>query len=239
MMIRDRLKDVDYFEIFIKQNERLISKGHLTIKEKEKEWDVDKIKYKRLSIFENSLEILIAMYSEGRSIDEIKEYYSTTVLKYCKDGWFEYGGGGYTPMLWMLSIGIMLEINQPEFNLSANLVKENNLNDFLLNKLISYRIPNWEMNTEKFAFYRPYNVFSEIIALPKEQATKRLEKYLDKEWYKGNNDTGWHNSHKSEFELYFGYWSFESGAIAKIMDLDDATLKECQYYPYDMVHWKK
>lgn len=37
----------------------------------------------------------------------------------------------------------------------------------------------------------------------------------------------------------FGYWSFESGALVKILGLDDSSLKEVQYYPYDMVHWNE
>ena len=236
-MIRDKLKDLAYFERFIEKKERFIMEDIHYIKEND--LNKDEIKSTQYSIFDYSVETLIAMYSEGRNLDDIKSYYSSNVLDYCKNGWFENSGGGYTSMLWMLSIGIMLEINQPEFRILTNLVKENNLNDYLLNLLISYRIPNWDMNTEKFVFYRPYNIFSEIITLSKEQAVKRLEKYLNKEWYQGNKDIYWYELHKNEFDLYFGYWSFESGAIAKMMGLEDAALKDHPYYPYDLVHYKK
>jgi hypothetical protein len=37
----------------------------------------------------------------------------------------------------------------------------------------------------------------------------------------------------------FGYWSFENGALVKILGLDDSSLKEVQYYLYDMVHWNE
>ena len=40
-------------------------------------------------------------------------------------------------------------------------------------------------------------------------------------------------------KLYYGYWSFEAGAIAKILNLDDSNLKNVPYYPYDLVHYKK
>jgi hypothetical protein len=56
-------------------------------------------------------------------------------------------------------------------------------------------------------------------------------------WYKGHSDTGWYNDHKSKWNIHFGYWSFESGALVKILGLDDNSLKNQQYYPYDMVHW--
>ncbi|WP_149023628.1 PoNe immunity protein domain-containing protein [Listeria rocourtiae] len=39
-------------------------------------------------------------------------------------------------------------------------------------------------------------------------------------------------------KIYSGYWSYESGAIAKVLQLDDEVLKEVKYYPYDLVHYK-
>jgi hypothetical protein len=44
--------------------------------------------------------------------------------------------------------------------------------------------------------------------------------------------------HKSQWNIHSGYWSFESGALVKILGLDDSSLKDTQYYPYDMVHWE-
>ncbi|WP_367268550.1 PoNe immunity protein domain-containing protein [uncultured Pedobacter sp.] len=35
-----------------------------------------------------------------------------------------------------------------------------------------------------------------------------------------------------------GCWSFESGALIKILGLDGNRLKEQQYYHYDAVHWQ-
>ena len=49
---------------------------------------------------------------------------------------------------------------------------------------------------------------------------------------------GWYECHKHQGKLYFGYWSFESGANIKILGLDDSILKGISYYPYDMVHFK-
>ncbi|WP_366770662.1 PoNe immunity protein domain-containing protein [Sphingobacterium sp.] len=30
----------------------------------------------------------------------------------------------------------------------------------------------------------------------------------------------------------------KSGALVKILGLDDNSLKEQQYYPYEMIHWR-
>ena len=65
---------------------------------------------------------------------------------------------------------------------------------------------------------------------------KALEKYLKKEWYRGHSDLSWHDDHKYGIN-HDGYWCFESGALVKVLGLDDSSLKGLPYYPYDMVHW--
>ncbi|RKO68268.1 DUF1911 domain-containing protein [Sphingobacterium puteale] len=44
--------------------------------------------------------------------------------------------------------------------------------------------------------------------------------------------------HHTKCNIHTGYWSFESGALVKILGLDDGHFKELQYYPYDLVHRK-
>ncbi|MDR2570707.1 MAG: DUF1911 domain-containing protein, partial [Oscillospiraceae bacterium] len=39
--------------------------------------------------------------------------------------------------------------------------------------------------------------------------------------------------------FYSGYWSYESGAVAKILRLDDTGWEDMKYYPYDMVHYRR
>ena len=63
-----------------------------------------------------------------------------------------------------------------------------------------------------------------------------LFSYL-KKWYNKHNECGWHDSHKSKQNLYYGYWSFEAGATAKILGIDDSDIRNCKYYPYDLVHY--
>ena len=70
-----------------------------------------------------------------------------------------------------------------------------------------------------------------------ENKIELLKKYLTSEWY--NGDCGSYEAHKSKHNIYYGYWSFEAGAIAKILNLDDTSLKNVPYYPYDLVHYKK
>ena len=59
---------------------------------------------------------------------------------------------------------------------------------------------------------------------------------MEKEWFKGHYDYEWKNAHKEPG--YVGYWSFETAAIGKILELDDTSLKGNNHYPYDLAHYK-
>jgi len=54
---------------------------------------------------------------------------------------------------------------------------------------------------------------------------------MGKEWFKGHYDFGWRNAHKEPG--YYGFWSFDTAALAKILGLDDSALKDNNHYPYD------
>lgn len=107
--------------------------------------------------------------------------------------------------------------------------------DFLF---ASYDIKRKNQSTS-FEEENPYAKTSEIIELAfrdKVAASKRLQQYMEKEWYKGHYSYGWRNAHKEPG--YVGFWSFETAALAKILNLDDSSLKNSNRYPYDLAHYK-
>ena len=183
-------------------------------------------------ILRNAYQILISKYSVGYPVLELIPDYLQGV-QFMKKGWNT--DAGYVTMLWYLSIGVMLECHKELQQLSI-LLKEHSVKD----KLFSFLVNNTQdYASEKLLWTTPYAGLIEVIELAKtnkEKAVERLQKYLKKEWYKGHSDSGWYNDHKSKWGVHFGYWSFESGALVKILGLDDSSLQGLPYYPYDMVH---
>ena len=59
---------------------------------------------------------------------------------------------------------------------------------------------------------------------------------MNDEWFKGHYDYEWRNAHKEPGYLVF--WSFETAALAKMLELDDSNLKDNIHYPYDLAHYK-
>jgi hypothetical protein len=230
-MTRDKLKTEKYFHEFLLEDTERINKFESNIK-------LGIVPDNRIpavlgKIFSISIGLTIANYSAGKDMNEIKKQFAK-VIKYSKQGWDM--ESGYVELVWMLSIGILLEIDDEDFNQIIELVNTSNIEDYLIDYLIFSKDKNRKISN-KIMFKNPYKTIIEIIESGTKNAEIRLKKYLSKEWYRGHKDSYWHNNHKSNYNTYFGYWSFESGALVKILGLDDSSLKGMSYYPYDMVHW--
>jgi hypothetical protein len=230
-MTRDKLKTEKYFHEFLLEDTERINKFESNIKSGIV--PDDRIPAVLGKIFSISLGLTIANYSAGKEMNEIKKQF-TEVIKYSKKGWGM--ESGYVELVWMLSMGILLEINDEDFNQIIELVNTSNIEDFLVDYLI-FGKDNNRKTSNKIMFENPYKTVIEITGSDAKNAGMRLKKYLSKEWYRGHKDSYWYNNHKSNYYTYFGYWSFESGALVKILKLDDSSLKGMPYYPYDMVHW--
>lgn len=145
----------------------------------------------------------------------------------------------YIDMLWMMSLAILFGVKKEQFCVMSDLVEKYNRNDALLDFFINYKVHGVvEKIDGNYSFGFPYDKLADIIA-NKEKSVDGLKEYLQKYWYIGHKDMAWYDIHKAKEKLYYGYWSFEAGAIAKILNLDDSSLKDVQYYPYDLVHYKK
>ena len=176
--------------------------------------------------------VLVATYTAGYPIEDFKEEYINFVNSLLPV-W--QSNSGYLQMVWILSIGILLEINDEIFDQLVDLVKKDDPEDYLIDYLIQSRHPDWKIRIN-YNFPRPYGFTRKIIEEENaEQALKLLREYLTKKWYQGSRDAGWHDLHKINNKSYYGYWSFEAGAICKIKGLDYKELEGVPYFPYDLV----
>ena len=186
----------------------------------------------RSSICRYQKEVMIATYTAGYSIEDFKCEY----IKYVKSlqlSW--HGNSGYLQMIWALSIGILLEIDEEIFDQLVSLVKKDDPEDYLIDYLIQSRHPEWKIRLN-YNFPKPYGFTRKIIEEEdSEQALKLLKEYVTKKWYPGHRDTGWYDLHKENIDNYYGYWSFESGALCKLKRLDYKQLEGLPYFPYDLV----
>jgi hypothetical protein len=228
-MLRDKLKTEEYFKEFIQEDTNRINKFLDNIKSgSAKE---DRIPAILGKVYNLSLGVTIAKYSAGFSANEIESGLLKTI-DYLKNGWDK--EGGYVEILWTLSMAILLNISDTNFNKIVEIIDDNKLKDCIIDYIIACRINDRNIN-KNVMFEKPYKTIVNIIQMEKDEAEINMKRYLEKEWYKGHSDTYWYNNHNSKHNTYFGYWSFESAVIVKIKKLDNEKFKNTKYYPYDMV----
>ena len=145
---------------------------------------------------------------------------------------------GYIELIKVLSLAVLFKVNSQEIlELEQKLLCEK-FDDYLVNSLIRKIDSTWEKKGVSFEFVGIYDCLKEISESNQEIACEELKEYLQTKWYEIHKECAWYDSHKSKQSIYYGYWSFEAGAVAKILGLDDSTLKDMPYYPYDLVHYK-
>ena len=192
--------------------------------------EVIKLTQEDISIYQEKN--MLATYTAGYPLEDFKEEYINFVNSLLPV-W--HSNSGYLQMVWALSIGLLLEIDEEIFNQLVDLVKKDDPEDYLIDYLIQSHHPDWKIHIN-YNFPRPYGFTRKIIEEENaEQALKLLKEYVIKKWYPGHRDTGWYDLHKRNIDNYYGYWSFESGALCKLKGLDYRELEGVQYFLYDLV----
>lgn len=239
-MLRDQLRNEKYFREYIRSEEENIEEFEELVEQVKKERGENDpgIRSGYNFLFGSYFNKLVAMYSLGISIEEIKLFFKK-VVDITEKSWN--AESKYVEMIWLLSIGNLLEIGADQMERLKKLIEEDGVEDYLIDYLINAYDNTWKIRNHKFKFVVPYQSLYQVIhAESSEKSISTLKKYLESEWYNGHRDTGWYDTHKHADELiYSGYWSFESAAIVKNMGLNDSSLKEVPYYPYDMIHYKE
>lgn len=80
----------------------------------------------------------------------------------------------------------------------------------------------------------PYEQLVKAFDASPSQQVDIIKEYLSRHWYKGHSDSYWHGYHKHPM-LYFGYWSFESAAVVKILGLNPEAFNGVDYFPIDIL----
>ena len=192
--------------------------------------------------FQYGTVVFSAMYSLGEKIEDLCPYFDISVkgLENSYQSMF-YNTGfcinyNYDALLDLISIGILLEIDDNTMKVIADGARFYHANDALVDFLLSAYDIGWEHCTGKFYLPRPYQYTKDIIRTAqedKEEASRLLEEYVKKKWLSGN---GYKNAHKEKG--YIGVWRYDAAALAKILGLDDSCFKGKKNYPYDLAHYK-
>lgn len=170
------------------------------------------------------LDLLKAEFSMGATKDKLK-----TLLNRAIKIVSEYKNITYEDLLNLISLSIMVHDKSEVIKL-IKLHQDKIEKDRLLKFLSMYIMgekPRWD---KTIGLSGEFTLLNKVFESQSKEA--ELCDYL-KEWYKKRAGYSWYNSHLSSSDTYCGYWSFESAAIAAILELNkDALKEESEYYPY-------
>ncbi|MER0240422.1 PoNe immunity protein domain-containing protein [Fulvimarina sp. MAC8] len=252
--MRDKIKNSQYFESFI---DKKISFLHRYIEA----YSDESLEFKKrlgfaYDFFRNRCHIAVASYSAGASVSDVREQSIAAIdalqvfveLGQQDREYFLYGdGGGYSGGfdMWyrLLAWCILFDLPREKTDivldyLVLQMSNPEHATDALANKLIKALGYPGQDETDHLLWpeaYAPlYECFKQADVYPERQ----LQAFM-KDWYHNMSDTYWYENHKGRHDTYFGYWCFEAAAVAKILNIDDAALKDHPNYPYDARHGMK
>lgn len=227
--MRDHKKNESYFLNYINMQTLLLEKlekGLVNVGT-----DIQKKRRYISAIAIAKYSLIKAKYSAGFQVTEVKQQYEA-LLKDMFEFWMENSSMLY--MYDMMALAVLFDISKADFLILYDLVKKHNREDALTNFYSEYMLNSNIAIHGDVSYGYPYDTLKNII-ISEDDRVKKLKKYIEDDWYKGNHEAFWFDSHKKD--SYYGYWSFEAGAIAKILNIDDSSLKDTPYYPYDLVHY--
>lgn len=231
-MLRDKLRDKEYFDSYIEGVEKTINLASNdlasgSIKE-------DRIPSVVNWLYYSKLRRIIAKYSRGDDIVLLKIDFIDFLEGFFKLDNTEFFS--YSKNLEIISLAVLLNIPLELRGKIGNSITEK---DSLTNFLAFGK--SEDLSAEYLSFPNGWQLLFDVtLNSNKIQQELSLINYINDVWAKRKEEEGEFESHKNmSMNSYYGYWCFEAGAIAKILKIPDNELKENQYYPYDLVHFTK
>lgn len=248
-MARDKNRENDHFQSFIttktKSHEGRVNKLKLG------QIKPDRIKTVKLSMVMNLMHKLVAKYSAGLPINSLTEDFAT-ILELIEESWAEgsrklvgargvildqYVIDAQTDLLRLLSIGFLIRTQNDFFQRLGEIIRNDNVVDLIFEFILAAKLGFWEAKAEadsyKFELYAKLKNATQ--QKNKKDAEKLVKDFLEKDWIKEQKRAQMLT--EPEKDWYYGRWSFESEAIVAIMDLDDSSFRDNEYYPRDLVDY--
>jgi hypothetical protein len=148
------------------------------------------------AIYTKELGQLIAGYSAGVAVDELRTRYSKTIEAL---GAYQRVEGyeahtfkhfdAYVHALWLVALAILLDID--DAGLKAAIIQiRNGAQDVVFDRLLALRMPD-RAKTAKLMYPRPYKPLLVALDAPLEDRSAHVAKFL-KGWLPGMKGTYWH-----------------------------------------------
>lgn len=219
--MRDTQRTEEYFQQYLIAKNNEINKHLISIKGEEME-SLPPHPLIVHTLLRCELEKFCILFSFGAPVTQLHVQY-LEVLEVCK----KVTELQYTDILTLLAIGVLLDSDP--LPVIQDLLDEHQ-DDFL------GLFTGYLKGTEEFGFEPeidyPYILLYLNIALTEspQESEQIIYDYLTIDWFQSQEEEYWHDYLDYDGYLYFGYWSFEAMALAKIYGVDTTRLVQSDYF---------
>ena len=116
---------------------------------------------------------------------------------------------------------------------------ENDDMDGLLERLVAPFVPGRAAPPSECTRHLPYFKTLKIFAAEPAKRPAMMQRYLE-EWYIASRREPYYESHTDgRSHNYLGYWSFEAAAITVLLNIDDGSYRDMDFYPKDLADYAR
>lgn len=120
----------------------------------------------------------------------------------------------------------------------ARIIEHNNPQmDALLERLLSYYVSGRDTSITECTRHLPYFKTLKIFSAPSSARPDLMAEYLG-DWYVASRREPYYDSHTRD-SVFKGYWSWEAAAITFLLNIDDASYRNAEFYPADLVDFAR
>ena len=111
-----------------------------------------------------------------------------------------------------------------------------NVYDGLLERLVAPFVPGRADPPDECTRHLPYRKLFKVFAATEDKRPALIVKYLD-DWYEASRREPYFDRH--EARAFYGYWSWEAAAVTWLLNIDDTSYRNKDFYPRDLVDYAR
>lgn len=179
------------------------------------------------------VEIALCEYSLGYPFSKIKATIEAAIEDYTKTPDTDAGHASNSYILIRLvSMAVLTDVDERHWTLLINKWKGSGEYGKFVGILLRYRTPTISAKHQVFVDERWESLLNTFKVEESVELENQLKAYL-KKWYVRSRSVSWYNAHtREDINAYFGYWSCEAAAVAKVRGIELTGTTFGEYFPY-------
>lgn len=149
------------------------------------------------------------------------------------------GDDTYWDAIRLTSFAILLGFTNDLHRLCAIWDYGNQPLDGLLERLVAPFVSGRDAPPDEYTRHLPYFKLLKVFSVEPDKRSALMAKYMD-DWYEASRREPYYKSHtKGREHNFLGYWAFEAAAVTYVLDIDDSSYRDHEFYPRDLIDFAR